>query len=178
MTWLEVGKSKSRGWNHRCLSLGRYAGRTIAALSLGFRSTTALDDYEVRIGALSLQRDDREEAPSRPRGFAVDGTHVEADTATVYLSWTLSDNCVAYYDLFRVATGASGKDGASADERGVHSDQKRPKKEWIGRIFGDAYVVPDLKRHGGETRTCIELVAVSPLGVRSRAARTAFSWTR
>ncbi len=177
VTWLEVGKSKSRGWNHRCLSLERYVGRTIAALSLGFRSTTALGDYEVRIGALSLQRDHREEPPGRPRRFAVDGTHVDADTATVYLSWILSRKCVAYYDLFRVPTDANADDDAAAGELSVHSDQKRRKKEWIGRIFGDAYVVPDLRRRGGETRTCIELVAVSPLGVRSRAARTAFSWT-
>ena len=176
VTWLEVGTSTSRGWNHRCLSLGRYAGRTIAALSLGFRSPMDLDDYKVSIGALSVQRDDRRKAPGKPQGFTVDATHVEADTATVYLSWILSREWVAYYDVFRVTTDANGNDGTSADVLD-HGDRARPKKEWLGRIFGDAFVVPDLKRHGGETRTCIELVAVSPLGVPSRTARATFSWT-
>ncbi|GIH16682.1 endo-beta-N-acetylglucosaminidase [Rugosimonospora africana] len=185
VTWLEVGKSNSRGWNHRCLSLGCYAGRTIAALSLGFRSTTALNDYGVHIGALSVQTADRRDAPRQPRGLTVDGTHVDGDTATVYLSWVLSRNGVAHYDLFRVATGANGTDGAAAAgtptagaPAAPDGRQTRPKREWIGRIFGDAFVVPDLKRQGTETSTCIELVAVSPLGVTSRAARTTFNWTR
>ena len=102
----------------------------------------------------------------------MDGTHVEANTATVYLSWVLSSrDDVGYYDLFRVAGGANAK-GSAPDGYG------NPTREWLGRIFGDAFVVPDLKRHGSETETSIELVAVSPLGVTSPPARTTFNWTK
>ena len=171
VTWLEVGTSNSAGWNQHHQSLSRYAGRTIAALSLGFRSATNVNDYEIHIGTLSLQSDDRNETPRKPSGFVVDGTHVEANTATVYLSWVLSRDDVAYYDLFRAASGANAM-GSAPDGYG------EPAREWVGRIFGDAFIVPDVKRHGSETETSIELVAVSPLGATSPPARTTFTWTK
>ena len=167
VTWLEVGNSSSADWNQYSVPLGRYAGRTIAALSLGFKSPTAVSGYKVHVGALSLHSDKREETPPKPKGFVVDGTNVAANTATVYLSWKLSRNGVAYYDVFRVTTGPNG----------VPDSYGHQTREWVGRIFGDAYVVPDLKRRGSETKTTIELVAVSPLGMASPAAQTTFNWT-
>jgi endo-beta-N-acetylglucosaminidase D len=163
VTWVEVGTTTSSGWNQFGLPIGRYAGRTIAAISLGFLSPAAVSDYTVHIGALSLS-DGRREVPPTPRGLTIDGTHIAGGTATVYLSWTLSRDNVAYYDVFRGATGAGAGYRAAA-------------REWVGRIFGDAFVVPGLKRNGSEATTGIELVAVSPLGVASEAARTRFSWT-
>lgn len=155
-----MGKAGSPAWNRRSWSLKPYAGRTVAALSLGFRSDTAVEEYTVHIGALGLRRKGGQEAPPKPRGFTVDGTNLGAGVATAYLSWKLAHEGVWYYDLFRLPPGteAGRSNGAAGVPAPEAANGKATDKEWIGRIFADAYVVPGLQRRGSENDTCLELV--------------------
>jgi endo-beta-N-acetylglucosaminidase D len=155
VTWLDV-PGGSAGWSRASLPLARYAGRTIAALSLGFQSSEAVEDYAVRVGELRLTRRSEAGRPPRPpRRFVVEQAHVVDEVATVFLAWELAPEGVWYYDIFRVGAGA---------------------REWLGRVFDDVYVVPGIERRPGEVETTLELVAVSPTGVASRPARARFPW--
>lgn len=148
--WLDNGRGRPGvgGWSRRSWDLGRFAGRTIAALSLGFQ---AARDFTVRVGELRLDREGLR-PPSAPRRFAVDQIAVAGDVATVFCSWEFAPHGVWYYDLFR--TGAGGR-------------------RWIGRIFDETYCVPGLSRQ--DTMT-FELVAVGLDGKRSAPVRATVRW--
>ncbi|REF35603.1 endo-beta-N-acetylglucosaminidase [Thermasporomyces composti] len=158
VTWLDLPDSASAGWRRVSVPLARYAGRTIAAISLGFQSPVAVEDYALRVGELRLtRRSDAVGRPPRPpRGFVVEQAHVVDDVATVFLAWQLASENVWYYDIFRRLPGGA--------------------REWLGRVFDEVYVVPGIERRPGEVDTTLELVAVSPSGVPSRPARARFSW--
>ena len=118
--WIKVApKPLASGWWTCRQDLGRYAGRRLAALSLGFEGTGAID---IHIGQLLLTSGPAK-VPAAPKGFSVAASRIAGPSAELRLQWTL-DPAVAYYDV-------------SAD--GV----------WLGRISGDRYYVEALKRPAG-----------------------------
>ncbi|WP_020576473.1 endo-beta-N-acetylglucosaminidase [Actinopolymorpha alba] len=158
--WLDAGRTGLAGWNRQVWSLAPYAGRTIAAVYVGFHSPTAVDDYTVHLGEFRLERrGDADRPPAKPRGFVVEDARVADGGATAFLAWELAPARVWYYDLFRL--GGPGGSGA---------------REWVGRTYDEVYAVPGLERRAGETETVLELVAVSPGGAASPPARLAFRW--
>ncbi len=165
VTWLEAGRAGHEDWTVRSWPLARYAGRTLAAVSLGFTADTDVPDYAARIGALRLERrsGDRGGPPRTPRGFTVEHTVPSGEddgaTATAYLRWEPDLAEVAAYDLF-VADGAQDAG-----------------RTWVGRTYGEVYVLAGLRRTGGEPATTLELEPISPSGRRGRPARTRLSWT-
>lgn len=158
VTWLDVAGGRSAGWNHARMPLARYAGRTIAAVSLGFQSDTTVDDYALRVGELRLaRRSDADRRPPRPpRNFVVERSHLVDAAATIFLAWEIEPEGVWYYDIFRVLDAGT--------------------REWLGRTYDEVYVVPGVERRPGEVKTTLELVAVSPAGVASQPVRARFSW--
>lgn len=164
VTWLEAGRTGQDAWTARSWPLGRFAGRTLAAVSLGFATDADEPDYAVRIGELRLEhRDgDRDGPPRTPRGFTVEHTVLSGEgdeaTATAYLRWEPELNEVAAYDVFVV-------DGAWDTGR-----------TWVGRTYGEVYVLAGLRRTGDEPTT-LELEPISPTGRRGRPARTRLIWS-
>ena len=127
--WIKVAPGPSSGWWTWQQALGRFAGRRLAALSLGFEGTGAVD---IHIGRLSLTAGP-EEAPSAPQDFSVAASRITGQTAELRLHWAL-DPAVAHYDLFADTV-------------------------WLGRISGDRYYVEALKHPARTRTTTLRLVA-------------------
>ncbi len=122
--WVKVApKPLASGWWTSQQDLGRFAGRRLAALSLGFDGRGMID---IRIGQLSLTSGPAQ-APAAPQGFSVAASRIAGQSAELRLQWT-PDPAVAHYDVFG--------DGA-----------------WLGRISGDRYYVEALKRPAGAQST-------------------------
>ncbi|MFC5801979.1 endo-beta-N-acetylglucosaminidase [Streptomyces formicae] len=155
--WLTVEDAAGSGWSRWSRGLGRWAGRTVAAIGVGLTAGAhGAPDIAVNLGELRLTADEREHAPRTPAGFTVDRVVRAADVASVYLGWEFAPRGVAHYDLFRRTP-----DGG---------------REWLGRTFDGAYCVPSLEL-GTESGTArLELEAVSPTGRRSEPAHTRLTW--
>ncbi len=142
--WVKVAapKPSPSGWWTWRQDLGRLAGRKLAALSLGFEGTGAID---LHIGQLSLCTGPAE-APAQPQGFSVAASRIAGQSAELRLQWTL-DPAVDHYDLF-------------AD------------RVWLGRISGDRYYVEALQRPAGVQTATLHLVATAADGGASTATAT------
>jgi hypothetical protein len=155
VVWLDGQRSNGHGWNQATWPLGRHTGRTIAAVSLGFESASAIDDYLVRIGELRLERAHEKLQPQPPRHFAVEQLFVADDTATAFFSWRFNGPDIWYYDLFHI-----GNDG----------------RQWIGRTYDECYVVPGLTRQSNGSTLVFEIIAVAQDGRRSRPTQAVAHW--
>jgi endo-beta-N-acetylglucosaminidase D len=148
-------------WTRASLELARYAGRSIAAISLGVklrRAGSPVADYSINIGEIGLY--DLRTRVSRlrePRRFRIEQSQASADARSVdlRLAWDLERN-VWYYDIFRYS--------------------RRRDALWLGRISADAYYVEAMPRIGSETSTLLKLVAVARDPFTERSASLTFSW--
>ncbi|WP_443750957.1 endo-beta-N-acetylglucosaminidase [Asticcacaulis solisilvae] len=141
--WVKVAaKPSPSGWWTWQQDLGRYAGRKLAALSLGFEGAGTID---IHIGRLSLTA-----GPARPlaapQGFTVAASRVAGQSAEIRLQWT-HDPATDHYDLFAGTV-------------------------WLGRISGDRYYVEALKRPAGASTTTLRLVATGGDGATSATTAT------
>lgn len=152
-TYLDVGDTTSEDWNTKTFNLSNYAGRTIATIGLRFEPNS---NYSIKIGELSVN-DSSSYAPSTPTDFTIDNVFMGTNTAELYLSWTLDNSGVWYYNINRVK-----QDGT---------------KELLGRIYDDVYYVKAIDRDGTEDISTIELTAVSPDGTESGAATAELTWS-
>jgi hypothetical protein len=157
--WLTVtpGDALDAGWWRWRRNLGRHAGRTLAALSLGVDAASAEKAFAVNIGELSLTAGPAQ-AVGRPDGFRIAAARVAPDgrSAELRLQWTY-DPSVAHYDLF-------AGDGAP--------------RVWLGRITGDSYYVAALQRPTGAKPTVLHLIpTATDGGAPDAGAAATFDWT-
>ncbi len=155
--WLTVkpGAPGKTGWWQWRQDLSRFAGRTLAAVSLGFESPAAAKAYHINIGELSLT--DGTSAPlAKPDGFRIAAGRKAGDsqTAELRLQWAF-DPSAAHYDLF-------AGDGMA--------------RQWLGRISGDSYYVAALPRSVGAKTTTVHLVPTAVNGAVSEAVVAIFDW--
>ncbi|MEV0266969.1 hypothetical protein AB0I49_37300 [Streptomyces sp. NPDC050617] len=153
--WLRVPKAGPHDWHTHSLHLGRFRGRTIAAIGLRV-SAAHQGSYALNVGELALLAGGRPLRVDRPTGFTVDAAHVAGGSAEVFLSWRMAESGIWYYDVSRL-----GGDGGH---------------ESLGRIYDEVFYVKSLKRAGRERSTTLQLVAVAPDGTRSAPATARLSW--
>ncbi|UVI30183.1 endo-beta-N-acetylglucosaminidase [Paenibacillus spongiae] len=153
--WLDVGERSVEGWNEKRFNLAPYAGRTIAAIGLGFESKAPIDDYTIHIGELAIVAGEPLPKPEKPAGFAVERCYASGTQAELFLSWDFKSEGIWYYELCRRKQGGA--------------------VEAIGRIYDECYYIKALDRLG-EARTTLELSAVGFDGTASEAASTPFDW--
>jgi endo-beta-N-acetylglucosaminidase D len=152
---LACGPRNTNGWFQAMMSLRPFMGRTIAAISLGFKAAataSAAGTYAINIGEIAVSTDRYlQKHVSPPTGFAIERSHHDADSssAQVRLAWDF-DPEVWYYDIYRRRTADSTENML-----------------WLGRICGDCYFIDSMPRFGGETSTILQLVAVSPAGTET-----------
>jgi hypothetical protein len=154
------------GWRLVVLGLDLYQGRTIAAISLGFKvdsSTTGSAPYSINIGEIALSNDASQSARVQPpTGFVLEASQISADktSAQLLLSWDF-DPTTWYYDIYRRRIPNSTSDML-----------------WLGRISCDCYYVSAMPRLGSEQSTVVQLVAVSVDRVEtiSNGATLVFPW--
>jgi endo-beta-N-acetylglucosaminidase D len=153
------------GWQQVVLGLDLYQGRTIAAISLGFKvdsSTTGSAPYSINIGEIALSSEAFQSTVQLPSGFVLEGSQISADktSAQLRLSWDF-DPKTWYYDIYRRRTPNSVSDML-----------------WLGRISCDSYYVSAMPRLAGEQSTVVQLVAVSSdgAGTISNDATLLFLW--
>ena len=153
------------GWRQVVVELDLYQGRTIAAISLGFKvdsSTTVPAPYSINIGEIALLNDSQSARVRPPTGFVLGASQISADktSAQLLLSWDF-DPTTWYYDIYRRQTPNSISDML-----------------WLGRISCDCYYVSAMPRLGNEPSTVVQLVAVSVDGTEtiSDGATLVFPW--
>jgi hypothetical protein len=152
--WVPVkgGQALKNGWMRWSGNLGKFAGRTLVTVSLGFEGVGA---YAVNIGELSLS-DDAILPPVTISDFRIEKSRVlpGGKSAELRLQWDADENIDAY-DLF----AGSGED-----------------RVWLGRISGNAYYVANLPR-GRASTTMLSLTPIIKGADPLHAATTAFDWT-
>jgi len=157
------------GWSQALVSLRPYAGRTIAAISVGFKvdaSVTTASAYAINVGEIALlhHRDDpRNNAQCKtPNNFAMERLQISADgkSAQLRLTWDF-DSEVWYYDIYR--------------RQVPHS---RKNMIWLGRITCDCYYVDSVPRIRVEKSAVVQLVTVASNGREnvSEDATVKFTW--
>ncbi len=170
--WIQpshVGQAAT-SWTIHKYALDRYAGRVIAAISLGFQVVKAktAQPYSINIGELRmLDADCGVTQPNVPRKFKIDDSFPSADklSTELLLSWEF-DASVWYYDIYREKSSSLTPDG-----------EKTYDLEWLGRIYDEVYYVGILARLRKQETSTLQLVAVSHDGSTSRPAKTLYTWT-
>jgi endo-beta-N-acetylglucosaminidase D len=148
---LKANKGLKSGWRQSSLVLRPFAGRILAAISLGVEFTGSAKPYGVKIGQLSLTNASKT-AIGKIENFKVAQSRLRADgqSAELRLTWTF-DEGVSHYDLYA-------------------------GKTWLGRISGDSYYVSALPRPSGKSETRLTLVPVTADGLSQTAATAVFDW--
>ncbi len=156
-TTVDLGVGISTDWQRYTLDLSAYAGRTIAQIALRVEGTAPA--YDVRVGQLAVF-DGTVDTPSTPTGLTVLGASdvVPGRSQSLRLGWTAPETgSVHHYEVYR-----RNGDGT---------------RSFLGATPSDAYFVSRLDRDGTETRTTVEVEAVSTEYGRSPVASTTVPWT-
>ena len=153
--WLAQRRTSGHAWTQASWPLAGYTGRTIAAISVGFQSTVAVEDYTVRIGEPRVERAHEKLQPRAPRNFTVEQLFVAANAATAFFSWEFNGPDIWYYDLSQIRNGG---------------------RQWIGRTYDENYVVPGLTRQSNGSTLVFEIVAVAQDGSRSQPTQAVTHW--
>ncbi len=148
--YLPLGNTPTSGWNKVDLSLGAYAGKTIAAIGLRLANASAIPGYDLRVGRIAVY-DGATSAPAAPSALAVSRQDsVDADTLSLRLKWTHSGSQVSHYNVYLRYPDNS--------------------VTWLGATPNNAYYVPTARRKALESALGIEVEAVGlDYGVSSRA---------
>ncbi len=147
---LDLGPAASAGWNVETLDLSGFAGETLAGLSL-IVPASAGSGFEIHVGKMAVYESD--DAPAAPSGVMVERRVDEAENEiTLRLRWTASPDAdeVHHYEVYRLLPNES--------------------RQFLGGTSGTAYFVPSLARVEGQASIPIEVVAITPTGVRSDPA--------
>lgn len=170
--WIDALHTRhlANAWTMESYALERYAGRVIAAISLGFQvvKATTARPYTINIGELRmLNADCGAFLPAIPTSFAIDNSFPSADKMSVelLLSWRF-DPSVWYYDIYREKPSLLDHKGST------HYDL-----EWLGRIYDEVYYVELLTRLRKQETSTLQLVAVSRDGSESMPAKVRYIWT-
>ena len=145
--WLRVTNAATRDWATWKHGLSAFAGRRLAAISLGFEGASA----SVNIGKLWLGASRAAAVAPTPQAFTIEkaGHADDRQSTTLRLSWH-NDRRVSHYDIIS-----------------VHADGTR---QWQGRISGDAYFIDRLDRRSDEATTTLHL---TPCGIDGQSGQPA-----
>ena len=160
----------ANAWTMHKYALDCYAGRVIAAISLGFQVVKAkvAQPYSINIGELRmLDADCGVTRPNMPRKFNIDNSFPSTDklSTELLLSWEF-DASVWYYDIYREKSSSVAPDG-----------ERKYDLEWLGRIYDEVYYLGILTRLRKQGASTLQLVAVSHDGTTSKPAKTLYTWT-
>lgn len=166
VVWVQAPDGTARGssaWLQTSISLANYAGKTLAALSLGFKvnSTVSASAYTIYIGEIALLSSSPINVAA-PTGFTLENSQVSNDgsSAQLRLTWNY-DPSVWYYDIYRQPTGGGTQNMI-----------------WLGRISCDCYYVTAMPKIDNEGSATLQLVAVSIDGTETISSATlVFQWT-
>jgi len=153
--YFDAGTAATADWNTATIALGDHAGRAIAAVSLRF-AAAASQAYTIHVGRIAVYEAPLV-APEPPADVQViSKNEIDANTATIRLSWTASTSAVTTYNVLQ-----------------RHADST---VTWLGGTPNTAYFVQNLVRDGSEASSTVEIEAVSPEFVRSTAAMVEVTW--
>jgi endo-beta-N-acetylglucosaminidase D len=167
VVWVQAPDGTARGssdWLQTSISLANYAGKTLAALSLGFKvnSTVNASTYTIYIGEIAVLSSSPINVAA-PTGFTLENSQISNDgsSAQLRLAWNY-DPSVWYYDIYRQPTGGGTQNMI-----------------WLGRISCDCYYVNAMPKIDNEDSAALQLVAVSIDGTEtiSSSATLVFQWT-
>lgn len=128
--FLDVGATTSPGWNTRTLSLGPFAGRTLAVIALRFQSPTPVSNYAIKVGQIAV-REGAGAVPAPASAVAVDSkAETDPTHASLRLKWTHSPGPVYYYNVYRQNPNSTST--------------------YLGGTPNNAYFVPEVVRVGAE----------------------------
>ncbi len=155
--WIPVDPAANGNWNRWSHSLSAFAGRRLAAISLGVEAPASVHPYRVNIGQIRLGAAHSDHRPALPQAFSIDSGRLSDDSQTAALRLTWSGNAGGgFYDIIS-----------------RHGDGSR---QWQGRIRGDAYFIEALGRRSGETATTLQLIPSNGHGDTGPAAEAVFRW--
>lgn len=115
----------ANGWTTGTVSLAKYAGREIAAMSVQIQAQTDVTGYQINLGRLSLT-DGASHAPAVPEGFEID--KVFDTTGEITVRWELADyETVKLYEIYAVYADGTEKfvTGAYADNLYIETLEDR-----------------------------------------------------
>lgn len=138
--YLPVGNTTTSAWNKVELSLGAYAGKTIAVIGLRLSNATTITGYDLRVGRIAVY-DGAISTPAAPTGLVVSRQDsADVDTLSLRLKWTASSSPVSHYNVY----------------------QRNPDNTlvWLGATPNNAYYLPAVRRKALETVLKIEVQAV------------------
>ena len=143
---IENSGKKTEGWTTATVSLGAYAGKTIAAIALELSATELVENYQLNLGRLVVS-DGQSHTPAAPTGLKLvnrfDGTN------EIQLAWDLGDyDTVKNYHVYAVY--------ADGTER------------FVGGAYAANYYIQTLEN--AESVTALRVRAVGVDGSESAAA--------
>ncbi len=159
-TFFAVGESNPNGWTKQSVSLHKYRGQEIAAISLKIESDHTIEDYSLNIGEISINADrqfyhfSKRRHIHRPRILATDfrdGIYTD-----LRLEWRKRGRAAKQYEIYR-----------------IRPDQSR---EFLGATPNTVYYIPELKRLNKEDMTELEVVALSPNNIHGKGVSVIFYW--
>ena len=143
---IENSGKKTEGWTTATVSLGAYAGKTIAAIALELSASEQVENYQLNLGRLVVS-DGQSHTPAAPTGLKLvnrfDGTN------EIQLAWDLGDyDTVKNYHVYAVY--------ADGTER------------FVGGAYAANYYIQTLEN--AESVTALRVRAVGVDGSESAAA--------
>jgi endo-beta-N-acetylglucosaminidase D len=135
------------------------AGRTLVAVSIRVINNGAAAPYQMRFGQMGVTSENVV-FPEPPQDVtAIQLNYIDAQTATVRLTWQASPSPVAYYDVYH-----------------RHADDT---VTWLGATPNTAYFVGNLVRDGNEATSQIDVVPIGPdFMFNDTGASTTVAWDR
>jgi mannosyl-glycoprotein endo-beta-N-acetylglucosaminidase len=141
VAWLDVPDAVTEDWNAATLGLSDYAGRTLSAISLRFVGAGTSYPYSVRIGKLAVFEETTLPAP--PTDVAVTRyDEIDANHATLRLSWTAPPDPVRMYLVFQTHEGRVST--------------------FLGATPNTVYFVQGIARDPGTSTATIQVVSIGP----------------
>lgn len=155
--YLDAGDAPGGAWTTASIPLSPYAGKRIAAIGLQFASDTAIGNYAVNVGGLSVAELSGQgpQTPqlSSPKMANEFSGGVAADAR---LTWTRTSSEAALFEIYRVKPDGS--------------------REFLGATPNDAYYVPEIDRIGKESESVLEIVGVDSEYRPSAPVTVALQW--
>ncbi|MDK8183863.1 discoidin domain-containing protein [Paenibacillus sp. UMB4589-SE434] len=144
-------------WTTASLPLSAYAGRTITEIGLKFESSTAIPNFTVNIGELSVRNSSPQAPLPAVSNLAVTELGMSGASTDVRLKWDSLSGGVQVYEIYRVKPDGS--------------------KEFVNATPNRVYYIPPMFRIGNEPQTTLEVIALGKDGQRGAAAQVSFLWS-
>jgi autotransporter-associated beta strand protein len=149
MNYTTVGASSSTNWITVDTSIGGFAGKKLALITLRFTTASTLAGYQVNIGRLQVSNTPSA-APAPPSTLVLEGHARNPDEAfgsQLRLSWTPSPDPVLQYNVYYRPDLSAANDS---------------KRVFLGATPNHYFFASDVRRFGLETSGYIQVEAVGP----------------